>query len=83
LVALQLLALQTEPAQHWFVLAPHATQRLVPVWQTNGSPQNAPLPRLGGQHGWPSPPQPTHVPLEHVLEGAVHPTPPAQHGSPI
>jgi hypothetical protein len=76
-------ALQTDPAQHALVDAPHATQRLVPVWQTNGSPQKPPDPRLGAQHGWPTPPHATHIPFEHVLEGAVHPTPPAQHASPI
>jgi hypothetical protein len=83
LVPLQADELQTEPAQHWLVAAPQVTQRFVPVWQTKGSPQNRPFPRFGGQHGCPSPPQATHVPLEHVLEGAVHPTPPAQHASPI
>jgi hypothetical protein len=50
-VPLQLLELQTDPAQHWLVLAPQATQRLVPVWQTKGSPQNPPEPRFGAQQG--------------------------------
>jgi hypothetical protein len=83
LVALQAVVLQTDPAQHWLVVAPHATQRLVPVWQTNGSPQNPPAPRLGAQHGWPSPPQATQAPFEQALNRAVQPTPAAQHGPPI
>jgi hypothetical protein len=83
LVPLQFVEEQTEPAQHAFPVAPHATHLLVPLWQTNGSPQNPPDPRFGVQHGWPSPPHATQVPFEHVLEGAVHATPPPQHASPI
>lgn len=73
---------QTEPAQHALPVAPHAMHRFVPVSQTNGSPQNAPLPRFGGQQGCPSPPHATQVPAEQVVEGAVQPTPAAQHGAP-
>jgi hypothetical protein len=38
-VPLHAFVLHVEPAQHWLPLAPHATQRFVPVWQTKGSPQ--------------------------------------------
>jgi hypothetical protein len=73
---------QTDPAQHWLPVAPQTTQRFVPVSHTNGSPQNAPVPRFGGQQGCPRPPQATHVPFEQVLDGAVQFTLPAQQGSP-
>jgi hypothetical protein len=51
LVPLQAVVAQTEPAQHALPVAPQATQRFVPVWQTNGSPHAPPLPRFGGQQG--------------------------------
>jgi hypothetical protein len=42
---------QTDPPQQALPVAPHATQRFVPVSQTNGSPQTPPVPRFGGQQG--------------------------------
>ena len=82
LVAPHAVVVQTDPAQHALLVAPQATQRFVPVWQTKGSPQYPPLPRFGGQQGCPEPPHATHVPFEHVLDGAVQLTPPPQQGAP-
>src|SRR3954453_20034558 len=78
LVPLQVAVLQEEPAQHVLPLAPQTMHRLVAGWKTNGSPQYPPEPRFGAQQGSPSPPHATHVPLAHVLEGEVQPTPLAQ-----
>jgi hypothetical protein len=81
-MALQVLIEQTRPAQQRVVAEPHATQRLVPDSQTKGSPQVPPPPVFDKQQGCPAPPQATHEPAEHVVDGAVQPTPPLQQSCP-
>jgi hypothetical protein len=72
----------SSPGQQSWPVPPHSWQVAIALSQTNGSPQTLP-PLIAVQHGWPSPPQAVHVfPVPHVVNGAVHETPPAQQGSP-
>jgi hypothetical protein len=72
----------TSPGQQSCPLPPHALHVVVALSQTNGSPQTL-WPCMFEQHASPRPPHAAHVPALHVLNGAVHPTPPVQHASPM
>jgi hypothetical protein len=59
------------------------TQVLLALSQTSSALHQKPPALLPGQHAWPLPPQATQAPAWHALNGAVQPTPPPQHASPM
>jgi hypothetical protein len=72
--------LQVLPAQHGWPLAPHAahvSEAALHTWPALHQP-----PPVPGQQVSPGPPQPAHVVPWHAMNGAVHCTPPPQHGWP-